>query len=43
MRILIITLILLFSISNSFSQKSVVVDKIIAQIGENIQKNNYSD
>ena len=36
MRILIITLILLFSISNSFSQKSIVVDKIIAQIGENI-------
>jgi len=36
MRILIITLTLLFSVSNSFSQKSIVVDKIIAQIGENI-------
>jgi peptidyl-prolyl cis-trans isomerase SurA len=36
MRILLSTLIILYSFSNSFSQKSITVDKIIAQIGENV-------
>ena len=36
MRILLSTLIILYSFSNSFSQKSITVDKIIDQIGENV-------
>lgn len=36
MRILLSTLVILYTFSNSFSQKSITVDKIIAQIGENV-------
>lgn len=36
MRILLSTLLLIYSITISFSQKSITVDKIIAQIGENV-------